>query len=173
MLFRSFPLLKKFLPEVDKQALSGYERLEGEGNKLILEATNGKLGGGVTDNDVRLLRSTTFDPSRTREYNLGVLRKYEALQNKVIAAQKEAENYVKDHGGLDSNFQTHMSKWGQEHPVQSFMRKEAEHQAGQIGGQEPVSSDKASPMDMLKQKYPHMSEDQMRQLYQKMKSGAQ
>ena len=138
-----FPKLKEILPTVDKQALASYERLEGEGAKLILLATNGKLGGGVTDADVRMLRSTTYDPSRSREYNYNVMLKQEALQKKVIEASKEAEAYKEAHGGIDTNFQSHMAKWGQEHPVQSFMRKEAERKAGQIGqSSEPVAQDR-------------------------------
>ena len=46
---------------------------------------------------------------------------------------EEQERYRQAHGGLDANFQSHMAKWGQAHPVQSYMRKEAEHKTGQIG----------------------------------------
>jgi len=138
-----FPALKKYLPEVNTAALAKAEKLGAEGNKLILAVTNGKLGGGVTDADMRFLKDTTFNISKTREYNMGVLRKAEAVQNKLVAAAEEQERYRQSKGGLDANFQAHMAKWGQEHPVQSFMRKTAEHKAGQIGEEKaPVAKDR-------------------------------
>ena len=131
-----FPGLKKILPQIDTEALGQAERLGAEGNKLILAATGGKLGAGISNADVNFLKDTTFNVSRTREYNLGVLQKQQALQQKLMDQAAEQERYRQAHGGIDSNFQSHMAKWGQEHPVQSYMRKEAEHKAGQIGGGE-------------------------------------
>lgn len=136
------PVLKSILPEVDTEALGRYERLSSEGNKLVLAATNGKLGAGISNADVSFLKDTVFNPVRTREYNMDVLHKQEALQKKVLAAAEEQERYKQSHGGIDTNFQSHMSQWGIDHPVQSFMRKEAEHRAGQIGSEKPVASDR-------------------------------
>lgn len=136
------PVLKSILPEVDTKALGRYERLSSEGNKLVLAATNGKLGAGISNADVSFLKDTVFNPARTREYNMDVLRKQEALQKKVLASAEEQERYKQSHGGIDSNFQSHMSQWGIDHPIQSFMRKEAEHKAGQIGSEKPVAADR-------------------------------
>jgi hypothetical protein len=135
-----FPGLKKILPQVDTEALGQAERLGAEGNKLILAATGGKLGAGISNADISFLKDTTFNVSRTREYNMGVLQKQQALQQKLMAQAEEQERYRAAHGGLDANFQAHMAKWGQAHPVQSYMRKEAEHKAGQIGKEEKTVS---------------------------------
>jgi len=68
---------------------------------------------------------------------------HEATQKKIIAAAQEAEKYKQAHGGIDTNFQSHMSQWGIDHPVQSFMRKEAERKVGEIGSKEkPVAKDR-------------------------------
>lgn len=137
------PVLKSFLPEIDTEALGRYERLSSEGNKLVLAATNGKLGAGISNADVAFLKDTVFNPARTREYNMDVLSKQEALQKKVLAAAEEQEKYKRAHGGIDSNFQSHMAEWAIRNPVQSFMRKEAERKVGDIGAREkPVASDR-------------------------------
>ena len=137
------PLLKSILPSIDTEALGNYERISSEGNKLVLAAANGKLGAGISNADVGFLKDTVFNPARTREYNMDVLSKQEALQKKVLAAAEEQERYKQERGGIDTNFQSHMAKWGIEHPVQSFMRKEAERKVGEIGKkEEPVAKDR-------------------------------
>ena len=137
------PLLKSILPSIDTEALGKYERISSEGNKLVLAATNGKLGAGISNADVGFLKDTVFNPARTREYNMDVLSKQEALQKKVLAAAEEQERYKQERGGIDTNFQSHMAKWGIEHPVQSFMRKEAERRVSDIGAKEgPVARDR-------------------------------
>jgi hypothetical protein len=137
------PALKSILPEINVKALEGYDTLEKESSNLILAATNGKLGGGITDNDVNLLKSTTYNPARSREFNYNVMLTQEAAQKKIIAGAQEAERYKEAHGGIDTNFQSHMAKWGMDNPIQSFMRKEAERKVGNIGEQsKPVAQDR-------------------------------
>jgi hypothetical protein len=138
-----FPIIKNITGEIDPQAIEQFQTFQRTGRQMVLDALGGKLGAQISDGDRKFMEGTQLDASKGREYNIVVINKQEALQRKLIASAEEQENYRKAHGGLDSNFESHMAKWGREHPVQSYMRKEEEHRAGSIGkSSEPVSKDR-------------------------------
>ena len=138
-----FPIIKNITGEIDPQAIEQFQTFQRTGRQMVLDALGGKLGAQISDGDRKFMEGTQLDASKGREYNLVVINKQEALQRKLIASAEEQENYRKAHGGLDSNFESHMAKWGREHPVQSYMRKEAERKVGDIGkSSEPVSKDR-------------------------------
>ena len=168
-------LSEEFLPEdwrpnIDTSSASLIERLSAIGKEATLEKLGGKLGAGVSNADVKFMMDTDFNPEKSREYNLAVLAKKEAALAKKAAFREEALKYKQAYG-INANFADHMAEWGNSHPIQSFMRKEAEHKAGQVGGSSKEGT--PSPLDALRSKYPNMNEDQMRELYTKLKSGAQ
>jgi len=138
-----FPIIKNITGEIDAKAIEQFQTFQRTGRQMVLDALGGKLGAQISDGDRKFMEGTQLDASKGREYNLVVINKQEALQRKLIASAEEQENYRKAHGGLDSNFESHMAKWGREHPVQSYMRKEAERKIGDIGkSSEPVSKDR-------------------------------
>jgi len=85
---------------------------------------------------------TDFNPEKSRQYNETVLAKKEAALAKKAAFREEALRYKQAYG-INANFADHMTEWGNKHPIQSFMRKEAERKVGDIGkSSEPVSKDR-------------------------------
>jgi hypothetical protein len=163
-------LPEEWQPDIDTSAATLVERLGAIGKEATIEKLGGKLGAGVSNADVTFMMDTDFNPAKSREYNMAILAKKEALLAKKEAIKEEALRYKQQYG-INSNFSDHMAEWGKKHPIQSFMRKEAEHKAGQVGGSSKEGDQ--SPLDALRSKYPNMNEDQMRELYTKLKSGAQ
>jgi hypothetical protein len=163
-------LPEEWQPDIDTSAATLVERLGAIGKEATIEKLGGKLGAGVSNADVTFMMDTDFNPAKSREYNMAILAKKEALLAKKEAIKEEALRYRQQYG-INSNFSDHMAEWGKKHPIQSFMRKEAEHKAGQVGGSSKEGDQ--SPLDALRSKYPNMNEDQMRELYTKLKSGAQ
>jgi hypothetical protein len=135
-------LPEEWQPDIDTSAATLVERLGAIGKEATIEKLGGKLGAGVSNADVTFMMDTDFNPAKSREYNMAILAKKEALLAKKEAIKEEALRYKQQYG-LNANFADHMAEWGKKHPIQSFMRKEAERKVGDIGkSSEPVSKDR-------------------------------
>lgn len=140
-------LSEEFLPEgwrpdIDTSSASLVERLGAIGKQATLDKLGGKLGAGISNADVSFMLDTDFNPEKSRSFNEMVLAKKEAALAKKAAFREEALRYKQTYG-INANFADHMAEWGDKHPIQSFMRKEAERKVGEIGSKDkPVASDR-------------------------------
>ena len=109
----------------ESKAAALQESLEKISVAQTLDAFGGRLSTGVTNEDRDAIAKMQVSLSRTPEFNLAQLETAYNASQRVLAANKWTQEYIKKHGGIDANYQTAYADWMSSQPetVSPLMRR--------------------------------------------------
>lgn len=138
-----------------KEGIANTEFFRSMSNKMVTAATGGSLGAGVSNADVNFLRQAQANIGTTKEGNNKIID----MAIKLEKRKQEIADLQDKYGSVDKDFQKHLRDWAKQNPLFSD------------ADLPPKSEPPPASLDELRKKYPNMTEQQMRDLYEKMKKG--
>lgn len=141
-----------------KEGIANTEFFRSMANKMVLDATKGSLGAGVSNSDVAFLQRAQANMGTSKEGNKKIIDMAIKLQKR----KQEIADFQDKYGNVDRKFAISLKNWAKEHPM--FSENDIP-----LKSETKPSSDAA--FKALKEKYPQYSEDELRAQYELLKKG--
>jgi hypothetical protein len=101
----------------DPANVESMEAFKSVTSQLILDKMGGSLGAGFSEGDRKFVEQMVPQISATKSGNMLIIALNEAIAKRKMQINDFANQYIKENGMIDANFDAALRKWAKENPM--------------------------------------------------------